>query len=286
MATMKEVLRKLCLPLALVTLATGLSANAVAATKEIGSCYNAVKLNDMAVPALKREIYVVVDQTVEFDLPLQEQAYQKLMKFLRPGDRVVLVSFSAYLKDRYTQVLFDGTLDTRLDDEQRYDVPKKILKVLDHCFSVQDQGVRQLTGKTLIEIFKGARSDLPNTETIQTLRLVANQLMSKPKAPQQYLFIISDMLEHSEVTSFYSHGSVRHLDPQAELEKVKKLGPLGDSYNDTKVYVLGAAYSLKGRYRSSVEMKSVRAFWQAYFDASGGHLIEFGMPALLGEIGE
>jgi hypothetical protein len=257
---------------------------AIAAQKEIGSCYEAIKLDDVVTPKLNRELFVIVDQTVEFDKGLQEQVYQKIMKFLTPGDRVVIVSFSAYVADRYTDVVFDGVVDARLKDDNRYDISKKVLRVLDKCYQVQETGVRQGIGQSLISIFQNASTNLPNTELIGNLSLLGRDVMRSSQTDERYVLIVSDMLEHSAITSFYRGGKLKIVDAPSEIAKVKKAGMIAD-FNGAKVYMAGAGYSLKGVYRSAVEMKSIEGFWQAYFQEANAQVAEFGSPALISEIG-
>ena len=257
---------------------------AFSAQQEIGSCYDAVKLQDVEVPELKRELFVIVDQTVEFDKQLQEQAFQKVMKFLSPGDRIVVVSFSAYVADRYTDVVFDGVLDTHLEDEQRYNISKKVLRVLDKCYEVQDAGVRQGAGKSLLSIFQGATAKLPNTELIGNLSLLGRDVMRNAKTDERYVLVVSDMLEHSSIASFYSGGKLRTVNAETELKKVQDSGMVAD-FSGANVYVLGAGYSLKGAYRAATEMRSIEKFWRAYFEAADAKIGEFGSPALISEIG-
>ena len=261
------------------------SFNVMAAQKEIGSCYDALKLPDgVNRPELERELYVVIDQTVQFDKGLQEQAFQKIMKFLKPGDRLVIVSFSAYVADRYTDVVFDGVIDARLSDEQRYDISKKVLRVLDQCYQVQEVGVRQEAGKALVNIFGSASSDLPNTELIGNLSLLGKDVMRTGSTDHQYVLLVSDMLEHSAITTFYSRGKLRKIKPESEVDKVVKADIISD-FSGAGVYVMGAGFSLKGAYRAATEMKAIEAFWRSYFEHSNAKLIEFGSPALIGEIG-
>lgn len=257
---------------------------AFAAQQEIGSCYDAIKIQDVETPELKRELFVIVDQTVEFDKRLQEQAFQKVMKFLSPGDRIVVVSFSAYVADRYTDVVFDGVLDARLEDEDRYNISKKVLRVLDKCYQVQDAGVRQSVGKNLLSIFQNATTKLPNTELIGNLSLLGRDVMRNARTDERYVLVVSDMLEHSSITSFYRGGKLRTVDAQSELGKVQDADMLAD-FEGASVYVLGAGYSLKGVYRAATEMRSIENFWRAYFEAANASIGEFGSPALIGDIG-
>jgi hypothetical protein len=256
-----------------------------AAQQEVGSCYDSVPMDGVDIPALDRELFVIVDQTLELEKPLQEQTYQKILKFAGPGARVVIVAFSAYVANRYTDVLFDGVIDNKLTDKQRYSISKKLLATLDHCHKVQEDTVRNMAGATLIETFKTSSAKLPNTELVGNLALLSSNVMATARTSNRYVLLVSDMLEHSTITSFYSQNRVRQIDPKAEMEKVRRAG-IAANFNDATIYVLGAGYSPQGNYRAVTQMRAIEAFWSLYFNAANARLREFGAPSLVAEIGK
>jgi hypothetical protein len=138
--------------------------------------------------------------------------------------------------------------------------------------------------QSITAAFEEASGDLPRTELIGNLARLTEDVMKSTRGGQPYVLIISDMLEHSETTTFYGHGRLRDIDPEAELRKVSDLGMIGD-FRGARVYVLGAGYSLKGTYRAAKEMQRIEAFWRQYLERSNGTLAEFGSPSLLGDIG-
>ena len=91
------------------------------------------------------------------------------------------------------------------------------------------------------------------------------------------------MMEHSDVTSFYSAGTIRTIDPEAEMRKVEASGVEAD-YPGTVVYVIGAGYTGTGKYRSAKVMRAVQDFWKLYLERAGGHLKTFGTPSMFGDI--
>ena len=254
-----------------------------AAQTEIKSCYNLVNLDDVAIPTKKRELIIAVDQTVEFDKSVQEHTFKKIQQFLRPGDNVKLITFSAYVQGNFTDILFSGQLDSQLDDEVRYDISKKSLKSLDHCYSLQNKAVREGVGKTLLTAFSNASSKVPNTELIDNLSLISKTLYNDATIEKRYLLIVSDMMEHSSLTSFYKSGSLKKLSPEIELSKIQKAG-LEFDLKQANVFVIGAAYSKNGKYRSGEEIRNFTTFWQQFFQQSNATLNSFGTPILLQDI--
>ena len=77
---------------------TGLLWTATAgAANIIPSCYDLVDI-DQVSPPIKRGLLVVVDNTIELDHALRKESFEKIVRFMGEGDRVVIVSFSAYVE--------------------------------------------------------------------------------------------------------------------------------------------------------------------------------------------
>jgi len=256
---------------------------AQAAQTEIKSCYELVGIGDTPPPVQKRELVIAVDQTVEFDKNIQEHAFKKIQHFLRPGDSVKLVSFSAYVQGNFTNVVLKGQLDTRLSDDERYDIPKKVLKKIDHCYALQNRAVREGIGKALLTTFANSSSKIPNTELLDNLNLISKSLYSEDITGERYLLIISDMMEHSTLTSFYKSGSLRKLSPKAELSKIEQAG-LKMDFKQANVYVIGTGFSQNGKYQSGESMRNFKEFWEQFFQNQNAQLKAFGTPILMQEI--
>lgn len=259
------------------------SAHAAPAT--IGSCYDTVKLGDITPPALSRDLYVLVDQTMALDAKLQEESYQKIIQFLMPGDSVQVIGFSANAAGYYTEIILRGIIDARLPEDTRYAISKKILRQVDTCQKNQDSQVRTYTGKALLHAFSNATTDLPKTEILSNLSNVSKNIISQSDTPEKYMLIISDMMENSDLLSLYGGGKLENLNPVRELEKLETKVTFEDM-DQTQVYVVGGGFLNDGKYRSSVALKSLEDFWSLYFERSNADLRQFGTPSLLGQIGQ
>ena len=259
--------------------------SAKAATASIGSCYDLVKLGDLDPPAATRDLYVLIDQTMELSKKLQEETYQNIIKFLRPGDTVQIIGFSANAAGYYTEVILKGVIDKRLSEDDRYDISKKILRQLDQCYQAQDTQVRQYAGRALIHAFSNATTDLPKTEIVSNLSVVAKDIIRKSETPAKYVLIVSDMMENSDLLSLYGSGKLERLDADQEVRKLGEKIPFEDM-NQAKIYVIGGGYLTDGKYRSSLALKGLENFWASYFEHSNAILKQFGTPSLLSGIGD
>lgn len=258
---------------------------ASATPQEVHSCYDLVKLEGVIRPALKRELFAVVDQTVKFNQEMQDLSNIKIQKFLRPGDRLVIMTFSAYAKDRYDRILLDAVLDENIPEAARYDLGKNDLAKFDRCRTAQEQAVRQLTAGSLAQAYAEADNKLPDTELINTMGIISREVMVPGKAEERYMLLISDMLEHSAITSFYAANKLKQINPDEEIKKVEKSNMIAD-FHGASVYVLGAGFGAADSYRSGPSLQALEKFWRTFFTKSQATVKGFGAPSLFGEIGQ
>lgn len=249
----------------------------------IPSCYDLVDI-DQIPPPVKRGLLVVVDNTIEFDHALQKESFEKIVRFMGEGDRVVIVSFSAYVENQYTRIRADARLDRMLSRDAAFTVPKRKLKELKRCLVGQKRSLERVVGTALEAIYAESSNDLPNTELASTLAKTSREILPTLEAAETYLLIVSDMMEHSDVTSFYQAGNIRTIDPEAELRKVEASG-VEAVYPGTVTYVIGAGYTSTGKYRSAKVMRAIEDFWRFYVERAGGRLEIFGTPSMFGDIG-
>jgi hypothetical protein len=279
---LKMKLNKISVSLALA-LSLTFALQAKATPKEIKSCYELVNVPIESHPVQQRELIVVIDQTVEFSKDIQEDVFKKVLAFLQPGDNLKLLSFSAYVQGQVSQITLTGQMDTRLSNDQRYDIPKKTLKTLDKCYALQTQGLRQTFGKELIKVFAGSSSNIPNTELIDNLNTLSETLYSKDTSVKRYMLVVSDMMEHSSLTSFYQSGMLKNFSPEKELAKIEQAGIKMD-FKKAHVFVVGAGYTKKGTYRSGQSMRNFKSFWESFFAKQNAELKAFGTPMLMNDI--
>ena len=268
--------------LSALVLAGLLSTASVAAANIIPSCYDLVDTDQLS-PPIERGLLVVVDNTIEFDKALQKESFEKIVRFMNEGDRVVIVSFSAYVKDQYTRVRADARLDRKLSRDAAFTVPKRKLKELERCLNGQKRSLARVVGTALEAIYAESSNDLPNTELAATLAKTSREILPALGATETYLLVVSDMMEHSDVTSFYQAGNIRTIDPEAEIRIVESSG-VEAIYPGTVAYVIGAGYTGTGKYRSATVMRAVEDFWRLYMERAGGRLETFGTPSMFGDI--
>jgi hypothetical protein len=128
-------------------------------------------------------------------------------------------------------------------------------------------------------------SELQKSDVISTVTEISRQVKAS-SVTSKTILIVSDMLENSSITSFYSKNATRRIDPDTELAIVGQNNLFGD-FGGASIYVMGAGMvqeTDKSVYRDPKTMRALKAFWEGYFRKSNGNLIEFGAPGLLSEV--
>lgn len=272
-----------------LSLLSALLLSAVAAAAEpdaLRSCRDK-NLPEASAPAT--ELFVAIDQTTPLSPALKQLVADNIKPFLTPDHGFTILAFSAYTQGRYTEVLASGKLDALIEAEQRNAIAKPVLGKFDQCTARQPQQAAQAVGRALRAAYDATSGDIAKSDVLASLKSISS-LVQKSKAQSKVVLIVSDMLENSSISSFYSAQgqAVRKIDPAKELRAVEEQQLLGN-FGDARVYIIGAGLLASDQqknkaYRDPVTMKQLAGFWSAYMSKSQARLIEFGQPALLSPI--
>lgn len=248
---------------------------------EIPDCYAYAKASEFRAPASGRELTVIVDQTIPMPESIQKAAWGQINRFVAPGDRVRLYSFSAFLPTQFMQLRFAGELNSPLEGKVRDSVGMASLRTLDKCMAQQPDFFRKKFGGEFVKTLREASEDIPRSEIFHSLRDIGNDLATQP-AQDRVVLLISDMLENSEFGSFYVNNRIRDLQAQTELKRIEEKQLYAD-LQGARVYVAGAGLvtkDVKQAYRSGKTMELLEGFWKGYFSGSNASLVAFGTPSL------
>ncbi|MFC0338253.1 hypothetical protein SAMN05421848_2379 [Kushneria avicenniae] len=262
---------------------TGLLAHADT-RDDFPSCYQTLGKDAPQQGAPERELFVLIDETVDADERIQQSVIEKTLRFIRPGDALEVVRFAAFTGDHYSRLMLKGRIDERLSEDQRYSISKRALNSFDSCFQRQATYVKRQLGKAINDSF-GDHPDIPKTELAGNLAAIST-LVRNSEAEQKVVLLFSDMLENSDLTSFYQRGNVRTIDPDQELARLDRAG-LESEWDGARVYIIGAgliAQGNKAAYRSERTMDRLKTFWAGYFERGNAHLEGWGSPMLLEDL--
>lgn len=264
-----------------------LCANAAHATarNDIPDCYGYAGLTDQKPTTVSRELVVAVDETTAISDDLKKEALKHVLRFAQAGDRIVLYRFSAYTKDSHMVLVFAGDLESTVPQERRSSVGMTSLKKLDTCLAKQHSFFNTKIAQGMGVSFGKEDKQIARSDIMLSLKQIGDSL-SHEQVDDKVLFLVSDMLENSDVTSFYHNNTVKQIDPHAEMEKAKN-GNLMASLDGVKTYVMGAGFiqsEAKYGYRSSKQIQALQSFWDSYFKAGRATLQSFGAPILTREL--
>lgn len=259
----------------------GASPLQAAERNDLPSCYDYAKLSQARPAGSGRELVVIVDKTVQLPKDLQTSAYNHALRYLKPGDSVRMYQFSAYLAGNYMTLMYSGQLEGPLEEKARGDIGMDSLRRLDTCLTKQRSFFQKALGIKFVESFAQPGQDIAKSEIFFSLKQIGEDISQRP-AEQKVVLLISDMLENSATSSFYSNNQMRGIDPAVEMKKIEQHQLFAD-LGGARVYVMGAGLvpgTLKNGYRAGTAVQQLEAFWRDYLARSHANLISFGAPSL------
>lgn len=271
----------------LAILASGLFTEARAGlVNDVPSCYASVHIQPDATP-YDRLIYVLLDQTVKLPTDLEQSVVNNALRLVQPGSKFVIAKFSAFSQKRYLEVVHTGILERPLAPSRVNSTSMRATRLLSRCLGMQAAFARQMAATAIARILKASSSSLDKSDVMLALKTVSKSVAADP-AREKTVFVVTDGLENSSVTSFYANSAIRSINPSAQIAKAAAAHLFGD-FAGAAVYVLGAAMmpptaegtrAQRDGYRDPSVLGNLKTFWRSYFAKSDACLVEFGEPAL------
>ncbi len=258
-----------------------------AVENQVPSCY---KIKDLGqpLPKINKELFLLIDQTTPLDDDLKLSVLSNVGQVAMPGSKFVVGKFSSFGQGRYFEILAAGTIEPGLSQDQRDSIGQKPLADFDNCLVKQADYARKLIAGSIRKAFEGISPSLNRSDIMDSVKRLSERVRTSD-AKDKLVFLVSDMIENSSVTSFYAKNTVREIDPKKELQLSTENEVLPNT-GAARVYVLGAGLIQNPNqsksqnsdvYREPQKMIALRKFWEMYFSAGGATLEEFGAPALV-----
>ena len=253
---------------------------------DVPSCYAVTHIQPATVPYDKL-IYILVDQTVQLPPDLEQSVVNNALRMVQPGSKFVIAEFSAFSQHRFLQVIHTGIVESPLAASRVNFTPITAARMLKRCLVVQMAYARRMVAMTLAKIMKASSSSLEYSDIMLALKTVSTAVAVDP-AHEKTVFVVTDGLENSSVTSFYANDTVRDINPSAELAKAAAAHLFGN-FHRASVYFLGGAVmppvsqsstTQRAGYRDPAILRDLKIFWRDYVANSNACLVEFGEPAL------
>ena len=259
-----------------------LAPRAMAGTlNDVPSCYAATHIQPADGRGYSRLLYVLIDQTVAWNRDIESAIMDNLNQNLTPGTKFVIADFSAFSQGRYLDVLHTGIIEAPMPASQIGGTPIESAKLLSACLAGQLPYAAKMADDATVDALAGSSGSLANSDILSALAQISSAIAADP-APGKAVFLASDGLENSAVTSFYRRGAIRDIGPARELARAKAAGLLGN-FGGAKIFVIGGALPPPGAapYEGPSVLAHLAAFWSRYFELSNAQLVAFGEPALL-----
>lgn len=249
----------------------------------VSSCFATLKVS-APKSLVKREIFVVIDQSSAIDEAQQKSLITSVMTNLAPETAVTVLTFSAAAGDHAADEKFSGMLDRRLKDSERDATPGKELRDYDACITQQVAFMRDKIDEAMRNGYGKPSETIPRSDILATLKEISQSLVATSPAKQKDVLLISDMLENSAITSFFDKNSPRLIDPAAEMQKAA--GSIGD-FGGARIYVAGVGAAPTGKKLAEADkdprpLDALEAFWRDYFAKSNAEVAVFGKPSIRG----
>jgi hypothetical protein len=254
----------------------------------IPDCYAPKELVSLRPKATVSAV-VLLDETTVFAEDIKPVIQAHVKNFVSPGLELLIYKFSAYVNGKYTSPVLAATFARPFTEKESYDVRKSSAKGFERCIEIQKIRAEVAIEAALRSFFSQATSDIPRSEIVAAMKDIGDNVLPRLTGQRKVVLLVSDMLENSQLSSFYSKGGVRKIDAQAELSKVNAK-TLTTDLRRADVYVFGAGLLPSDvkqgapTYRDQATMGALREFWKGHIEMSHGTLKEFGQPLLLSAI--
>lgn len=256
--------------------------NAVALSQEpIPDCYGRSRLG-IAAPETERAIFVMVDQTTGLDDQLRRTVMSNMIRLIQPGTSFAVSTFSAFGNGHYTTVVEAGAVNRSVTDEDRPSVSVNGLRRLDRCLERQMRIARAHAQHAVERAMEADASSFTASDIMASLAHLSESV--RASRGDRLVIVVSDLLEHSAATTFYSNRDLRLINPSAELAKAAENRLLGD-FGGARVAVIGAGMlspeTRSTGTRDSTKVVALQSFWESWFQRSNAHIAQFGRPDLV-----
>jgi len=256
--------------------------------------------------ANKRAVVVLVDETAVLPAQVQSIAKKANDSLYKPleasadhaGMFYQVLKFSTFTGKNFASTLVKGTIESgvRLNPNAQSTLRTSelatlnaLLKKLNTCLRGQVQYGKDTSNNAILATMKNGAFNIPNSDILVAMQQ-AGTIFKSRKEEEKILLVISDMMEHSAYTSFYSKGGdLKDINAKAELENLQKKSFSAD-LTGVKVWVLGGGYfpnpgtSQNASARNPQQVALLEEFWTDFFKQSKAVLMEFGKPELIGAL--
>lgn len=251
------------------------------------SCYVAAGEKE-ALGVVNEAIFLLIDESVGFDANIIDRVRAVVLNWLKDGRAVEIIRFSSHIAGRYTEVMLSGRLDPEPTEDFLDGVKRSKREKFERCHRGRGVIARNTVSRAINNVLTTSNKGIPHSDILANIHESARHIKQVP-AKRKIVLIVSDMLENSTITSFYSGGRVKQIGAKDELGKVEKARLFGD-LDGAKVYIFGLGYfpgnqsTRNEQYLDPRRKRELVEFWSEYIARSNGKVGEIGAPLMYGGI--
>lgn len=257
------------------------------------------RTNKRAVVILVDETSVLPEQVQNIAKRIIDNLYKPLSSSAdHPGMFFQVIKFSTYTGKNFASTLLKGTLESSVTLKPNVQNNLRttevatltaLLKNLKTCLFQQSKYGLEKSNEAVLATMKNGTSNISNSDILVAMQQ-AGTIFKTQKEEEKILIVISDMMEHSAYTSFYTKGGdLKEINTKTELANLQKKSFFAD-LTGVKVWVLGGGYfpnqgtSNAAGTRNPQHLALLEEFWTGFFKQSKAELKEFGKPELIGPL--
>ena len=245
------------------------------------SCFSSVEYVTPKPQKVKRELFVLVDETVPLTKGMKKRVIGLLSEWGKPGDMVKVARFSASYRDLYPELVFVQKVEMMPDEAFLFNLSYKDKKIVLACLKNQEKMFKEMFHSQLTTSLKALNPKIPKSELLGSLKLLSKQVYLKGESADKTVFLITDGMENSAITSFYGKGKLRKINPRKEISTVRRKGMIG-YWKKANVFIYGLGLMPDDKsYAKPEQIEKLKRFWEQYFVESGGKIKAIGAPELL-----
>ncbi len=244
------------------------------------SCYQQLNL-EMPENNINSALYIFIDQTMPLNSRMRSNLSALLSTHPKSGEQVRVARFSPNIKGQFTELSYEGFLDSKPSEAYLYQLKESQKEALQTCINRQKIEAKQLLIRAVKRDLELINTQLPHTNLLYALKRLSETVLIDDTIDDKTVLIVSDGLENSEVSSFYRRRTIATINSEKEMSKVIKHQLLAD-WHGAKVYMFGLGNIKDERKQvKPSQLESLKKFWNSYFTAGGATVKELGTPALL-----
>lgn len=244
------------------------------------SCYQQLDLQEPK-GNINKALYILVDQTLPLNATMRSNLNKLLSIHPQTGEMVRVARFSPNIKGQYTELLYEGVLDSKPSEAYLYHLRDDKNEALTNCLFEQKQNGQKNFQSAFKSSLGRIDTKLPRTEIFYSLKRLSETVLINDNITDKTVLIISDGLENSEVSNFYRRKSVTKINVAREMAKVNQHDLVAD-WRGAKLYMFGLGnISDQRKHIKPSQLDPLLRFWHSYFHAGGAIIKELGTPAIL-----